>query len=382
MEKKRPIFFDWFLNNKIVTFLLILFLILLNILVLTKVAWVFEPFQQFVQIVGFPIILAVVFYYLLNPIVNYFETKKIPRAATIAVLFVLILGLLIWGIVVLIPNLEKQIENFLKQVPYFVKTIDHKSKELLENGFFAPFRERLLEWTNDLSKKILEFAQTASTHVIDGIGNIVATITTVVLGLITMPFILFYLLLDGKDLLPKVLKAVPVRWRNATEKILVDMNGQISNYIRGQILVALAVAGLFLIGFKIIGLDYAVTIAISAGILNMIPYLGSFLAMLPALVLGVVGGPVFLLKVIVVFIVEQTLEGRLISPLVLGNQLKIHPVTILLVLLTSGKVLGLLGVIIGIPLYAVVKVLVTHVYDWYREVSGLYEEDQTAEAEK
>ena len=151
------------------------------------------------------------------------------------------------------------------------------------------------------------------------------------------------------------------------------MNQQVSSYIRGQLTVAFAVAVMFMIGFSIIGLEYSITLGIVAGVLNLIPYLGSFLAMIPAIFLGIVGGPVLLLKVIIVFVIEQTLEGRFVSPLVLGSQLSIHPITILFVLLTSGKLFGLVGVILGIPVYAAAKVIITNVFQWYKQVSGLYE---------
>ena len=91
--------------------------------------------------------------------------------------------------------------------------------------------------------------------------------------------------------------------------------------------------------------------------------------------MGIVGGPVLLLKVLIVFVIEQTIEGRVISPLVLGSQLSIHPVTILLVLLTTGKLFGLVGVILGIPAYAAIKVVITNIFEWYQRVSNLYEEE-------
>ena len=81
-----------------------------------------------------------------------------------------------------------------------------------------------------------------------------------------------------------------------------------------------------------------------------------------------------LLKVIVVFIVEQTIEGRFVSPLILGSQLNIHPITILFVLLTSGSMFGIWGVLLGIPIYASAKVVISAIFDWYTEVSGLYEQ--------
>lgn len=149
-----------------------------------------------------------------------------------------------------------------------------------------------------------------------------------------------------------------------------------SSYIRGQLTVAFAVAVMFILGFSFIGLDYAITLGITAGFLNLIPYLGSFLAMVPAVFLGIVGGPVLLAKVLVVFVIEQTIEGRVISPLVLGSQLDIHPVTILVVLLTSGKLFGVVGVILGIPVYAAAKVIITHIFEWYKDVSSLYHEEE------
>ena len=161
--------------------------------------------------------------------------------------------------------------------------------------------------------------------------------------------------------------------RKPTLRVLTEMNQQVSSYIRGQLTVAFAVAVMFMIGFSIIGLEYSITLGIVAGVLNLIPYLGSFLAMIPAIFLGIVGGPVLLLKVIIVFVIEQTLEGRFVSPLVLGSQLSIHPITILFVLLTSGKLFGLVGVILGIPVYAAAKVIITNVFQWYKQVSGLYE---------
>ncbi|OYS97406.1 AI-2E family transporter, partial [Limosilactobacillus reuteri] len=99
-----------------------------------------------------------------------------------------------------------------------------------------------------------------------------------------------------------------------------------------------------------------------------------FLAMIPAVFLGIVAGPIMLIKVLIVFALEQTIEGRLISPLVLGNQLANPPVTILLVLLTSGKMFGIVVVILGIPVYAAAKVVISRVFDWYTNIYSVYVE--------
>ena len=138
-----------------------------------------------------------------------------------------------------------------------------------------------------------------------------------------------------------------------------------------------------MIGLPIIGLRYAVALAITAGFLNLVPFLGSFLAAIPMVIVGLaIGGPLMLVKVIIVLIIEQTLEGRFISPLVLGKQMSIHPITILFVLLTAGQILGVWGVLLAIPFYATLKVIIVHVYEWYREISVLYREETATEEAK
>ena len=114
--------------------------------------------------------------------------------------------------------------------------------------------------------------------------------------------------------------------------------------------------------------------AIVAGILNIIPFLGSFLAMVPAIVVGIFVSPITLISVLIVFMIEQTLEGRLISPKLLGSSMKIHPVTVLIVLLSAGNVFGVLGVIFGVPGYAILKVLVYRFYSWLESTSDIFKE--------
>ena len=157
--------------------------------------------------------------------------------------------------------------------------------------------------------------------------------------------------------------------------VLSDVNSQLSNYVRGQVTVAVIVAFMFSILFSIIGLNYSVTLGVMAGFLNLIPYLGSFLAMIPAVILGLIAGPFMLLKVLIVFMIEQTIEGRFVTPLIIGSSLSIHPITIVFVLLTAGQMYGVLGVLLGIPIYASIKVLVKAIFEWYKENSALYYEE-------
>ena len=136
---------------------------------------------------------------------------------------------------------------------------------------------------------------------------------------------------------------------------------------------------MFWVGYMVIGLKFALLLGIVAGFLNLIPYLGSFLAMVPAIAVGLFTSPFMLFKVLIVFVIEQTVEGRLVSPLILGNSMKFHPLTVLFVLLVSGKIFGLPGVILGVPGYAVIKVIVSTYFDWFkRSHPDLYVTDQTS----
>lgn len=382
--EKRPLswFWKWFLNNQAVTSLLVVQLVLLILFMFTKVSYLFEPIWQFLAIVGLPIILAGILYYLMNPAVDYLERKGIKRIYSIFGLFILVIGLIVWGVVVIVPKIQEQSMSFVENLPGYLDIIENKVNEILSDPIFSQVQDQLEASNEKLIASMTDIIQNLSRSTIQNIGSFFGAVATVVLAVITMPFILFYLLKDGRQLAPYFVKFLPTKMRKPSLTVLKEMNDQVSSYIRGQLTVAFAVAIMFMVGFSLIGLDYAITLGIAAGFLNLIPYLGSFLAMVPAVFLGIVGGPVLLVKVLVVFVIEQTIEGRLISPLVLGNELSIHPVTILLVLLTSGKLFGLVGVILGIPVYAAAKVIITHIFEWYTTVSSLYEEETESDVQQ
>jgi predicted PurR-regulated permease PerM len=223
---------------------------------------------------------------------------------------------------------------------------------------------------------LIDISKNLSSTLVNSTSSFLSTATSVIVSLMIFPFILFYLLRDGKNLNQYVTNMLPNAWRTDTSVLLTQVNLQLSSYVRGQLIVAAAVAVMFSVMFSIIGLKYAVVIGIAAGFLNLIPYLGSFLAMIPAVIIALVAGPLMVLKVAIVFTIEQTIEGRFVSPLVLGSKLSIHPITILFVLLTSGKIFGIWGVLVGIPVYASAKVIIVYFYKWYRKISRLYHDEE------
>lgn len=368
-------FFRWFINNQAVTFFLVTLLISLTILVFSKISFLLKPIGSFVEIILLPMLLTGLLYYLLNPIVDWLEKRKVSRTIGISIVFVLIGLLLVWGLAVAIPNIQEQVVSFVQNLPANIQKLELQLTSLLQDKRFEQFRPTALQAINQVNDQIISFAQRFSSSAVNWASHLISTASQIIVAVLIMPFILFYLLRDGKGLNAYITQYLPTKWRAPIGTVLSDVNSQLSNYVRGQVTVAMIVTLMFSIMFSIIGLSYPVTLGILAGFLNLIPYLGSFLAMIPAVILGLIAGPFMLVKVLIVFMIEQTIEGRFVTPLIIGSSLNIHPITILFVLLTSGQMFGVLGVLLGIPIYASIKVLVKAAFEWYKVYSELYEED-------
>lgn len=371
---KTSWFERWFLNNKIVTTLLIVLLILLIILIFSKISHLFQPIGSFFSVIGFPLILSGILYYLMNPLVNWLEKKKINRTAAIWMAFLVLVLLIIWGVAILIPVIREQTIGIIDDIPEFWVKINELFNNLFTYDWFRSFQEQFKEINTSIFDALSSWANNFLSNTFSGIGSVLGVVTNVFVGLITMPIILYYLLKEGDKFPNQILAFLPTRHRSTIKDLLTKINLQISQYVRGQITVAFFVGLMFVIGYSIIGLNYGIVLGVLAGFLNVIPYLGSFLAMVPAIIVGLVDSPIMLIQVLIVFSIEQFIEGRVISPQILGSNLSVHPVTIMIVLLTAGKVFGLVGFVLGIPGYAVLKVVFLHVFEWYKSYSGLYHE--------
>ncbi|MFM0900247.1 AI-2E family transporter [Streptococcus suis] len=369
-------FFRLFLNSQAVTFLLVTLLTFVTIFIFSKISFLFRPIGSFLEIVLLPMILTGLLYYLLNPMVDWMEKHKISRTVGISILFVLISLLIIWGLAVAIPSIQEQVTSFAQNLPSNIQKIEGQVTSLLQDQRFEQFRPTALELLNKVNDQAVAYAQKFSTSAVNWASNLISTASQIIVAVLIMPFILFYLLRDGQYLNKHITQYLPTKWREPIGTVLSDVNGQLSNYVRGQVTVAIIVALMFSVMFSIIGLSYPITLGVMAGFLNLIPYLGSFLAMIPAVILGLIAGPIMLIKVLVVFMIEQTIEGRFVTPLIIGSSLSIHPITILFVLLTAGQMYGVLGVLLGIPIYASIKVLVKATFEWYKAHSSLYEDEE------
>ncbi|MGG4221020.1 AI-2E family transporter [Paenibacillus jamilae] len=369
-------FKKFFLNNKFVLFLLVLLLIGLNILVLTKISYIFTPVIVLLKTIILPVILSGVLYYLLNPLVDVLERNKVKRVYSIIVLFLLIIGIITIVITSVVPVIRDQIQGLIQNVPAYSEQVKLQFERLIGSNFVNQFQNTIQmdpsELASKASEKLSDFINNAWT----GVGSFLGVITETVLAIATVPFILFYLLKDGHKLPQWILKLLPPMFRKETDRIMTEMNHQVSSYIRGQIIVSFCIGVLLYIGYLIIGLDYSLTLAVIASFTSVVPYLGPAIAITPALIVAIVTSPVMLLKMVIVWTVVQLIEGKFISPQIMGKSLRVHPITIIFVILTAGNLFGVVGIVLAVPGYAVLKVIVTHLFSFFQKRSHLYEADK------
>lgn len=369
---KAEIFKKLILNNRFVLFLMILLLIGINILIFREVSFIFTPLEVLFKTVLLPIMMATVLYYLLNPIVNYLEKLKVKRVYSILLLYLIIIGLISILIVSVIPFLREQIMSLVHSFPQYTKDVEKLIEQIVGSQFVNEAQKTLNINVPDLANNISNQVSKIVNNTWMGIGVFVGAVKDFILALIIMPFILFYLLKDGKKLPKYILSLLPVSFRSQTFDVMKEINNSISLYIRGQIIVSFCIGFLLLIGFLIIGLEYASLLALIAAFTSIVPYLGPAIAITPALIIAIVTSPIMLLKLIIVWTVVQLIEGKFISPQIMGRNLHIHPITIIFVILTAGNLFGVIGIILAVPGYAVLKVIITHLFEELKTRSELY----------
>lgn len=369
------------LNNKFVLFLLVLLLVGLNIFILTKISFLFKPLTILFKTILLPIILSGVMFYLLNPIVNYLERKKVKRVYSILMLYVLIIGLIAIVVTAVVPVIREQVWGLIKNFPAFSSQIESQLQGWIGSDFFHKLQNSINFNSAEIAKTVSQKATELLNSTWTGIGGFIGAVTETVLAVITVPFILFYLLKDGSKLPGFILSFIPVKLRRESNRVMTEMSHQISSYIRGQIIISLCIGSLLYLGYLIIGLEYSLILAVIASCTSIVPYLGPAIAITPALIVALVTSPVMLVKMIVVWTIVQLIEGKFISPQIMGKTLQIHPITIIFVILTAGNLFGIVGIVLAVPGYAVLKVIVSHVFQWFKESSRLYETQEEENAD-
>ncbi|WP_144509737.1 AI-2E family transporter [Bacillus sp. FJAT-22090] len=382
MEPEKPSFFSTryikFLGGRNTFFTLILLLLIgLIIIIYEKISFIFVPLTVFLGNVVLPIILAVIAYYLLRPILRLMEKIRIRRVWGILVIFLALIGLITLLVFLVVPFLKAQSTKLVEELPDYLiqllNSLDHFLRTSFVADYYVQIEKDVMTMLQSVPAQIGNFFQNTIASVASGITSIVGAVTSFVLSIIMVPFILFYLLKDGEKLPKFVIKIFPPRMRDDFLIVFRNIDNQISSYIQGQILVSMCIGFMIFIGFTIIGMPYALLLGVIAMVTSVVPYLGPVIAITPAAIIALVSSPFMLVKLAIVWTIVQLVEGKFISPQIMGKSLHIHPITIIFVLITSGALFGVPGVVLGIPGYAIIKVIVSHFYTLFKKRYNRYE---------
>ncbi len=365
--------FETFKKSRILFWTVELLLLASLVWVCSNIGFVFEPIGTFISTLFTPVIISGFLYYLFRPLVNILmkfriNKFKINRTLAVVIVFILLGSIVALALIFLIPLLISQIGQLIAKTPTYLA----KLQEII-NQYYADLSH--YEWIKQLNvhsyiekfeKAVEKSMESFMGSVTTSLGTIIGTITSITVTAITVPFMLFYMLKDGHRLVPSIKKMLPERPADKTEVLLGKMGDTISKYIGGQAIECAFVATFTFLGYWAIGMPYAFLLGVLAGTTNIIPYLGPYIGLVPALILAIFISPKMLITVIVVCVIVQQVDGNLIYPNVIGKSLDIHPLTIIILLLVAGNIAGLMGMILGIPTYAVLKVVIKYFVDIYR----------------
>ncbi|MFY4777002.1 AI-2E family transporter [Metabacillus sp. RGM 3146] len=333
-------------------------LALIIIFLLGKIDYFLLPFQKFIATLFFPVLIAGFLYYIFRPVVSLLS-KKLPKTISILIVLGTVFGLIALAIYITGPMIAGQIQNLTKQFPEKFGQLSSQSMKMLNaNQFFGS--------GGNIKEKAMGYISVISQKLAGNMFNVISTVASIATVLVVVPFILFYFLKDDHKLRPFLMRFLPEEHEAEGNRILVDVDKTLSAYIIGQFIVACVDGVLMYIGYLIIGLDSALILAVFATFLTVVPFLGPFIGILPALFIAFQQSPIMALKVLIVLVAVQQIEGNLVSPHVMGKRLNVHPLTILLLLLVAGSLYGFIGILVAIPFYSALKTVVQNFFLFFK----------------
>jgi len=311
--------------------------------VLNNLQWLFIYFS-------FALILA----YFFEPLYKFLINNKIPKILAILIVLGIIITLLILTIFFVIPSLISQLNVLYNEIPKFINNYQTLilSLEPQLSRFIDPGDVEILlkENLSEIQKNVLSFSRTMIIY----LSNIVSSIT---FGIVIIPLILFYLLRDMIIFKENLYNFVSKENKKEFKDILEEIDRIVSGFIRGRIIVCFIVGTLIGIGLYFLNLKFALIIGIVSGIFNFVPYLGPIVGVILALIFALGSSWWILLMIIALFILVNQIEAIYLNPSILGKELGLHPLTVILSMLICGQLLGILGVLVAVPLAAILKVL-------------------------
>ncbi len=305
-----------------------------------------------------PLFIGLVFAWLFNPLVTWMQKHKIKRIFGSLIVFVTFVGILTLLILEIVPVIVEQVQTInLGKITKDV--LDWINNFTIEGIDLTSTKEAIIKKVTDIAS---EFNATSIVSwITQTVSNIISGLGTFWLGLMVG----FFLLLDFNETPKRIKSIIPTKYRKEVWNLLSRINYILNKFIRGTLYSSLIIFVCVLIGLLILKVPAAIVLAIFCAVTNVIPYLGPYIGAIPAIILGFTVSPLTGILVLVVISIIQTIEGNVLSPIIMGKSVKLSPVTIMVGLLIFGYFFGMVGMIIATPIVAVLKEILTYYNEKY-----------------
>ncbi|WP_339514363.1 AI-2E family transporter [Pseudomonas sp. RL_15y_Pfl2_60] len=321
-----------------------------------------------------PFIIAIVLAYMGDPLVDRLERLKVSRTWGVIIVFAIFSLVLTILLVVLVPLLGKQLVRLYELVPQMIDWTQHIALPWVQ----AKFGLNDNFWRLDQLKGALSDNLGKTTDIVSMVVKKVTASGMALVGwvanLLLIPVVSFYLMRDWDVMMVKVRSMLPRHQEETVVKLMGECHEVIGAFMRGQLLVMLALGVMYATGLMVIGLELGLLIGVFAGLASIVPYLGVFVGISSALIAGLFQfglDPYPLLAIAAVFVVGQMLEGMLLTPWLVGDRIGLHPVAVIFAIMAGGQLFGFAGILLALPVAAVIMVLLRHAHDFYKQ-SGTY----------
>lgn len=293
--------------------------------------------------------------YSISPLVIYLKKKGVPHFFSVLIVYfaVLLLALLVFYLIIptLIVELRALARYLATDYSYLLPQIISGLEDVLSN-------DNLIDALQNISRDLPAILQQAVTTATSFTLSVFSGLTDFIIVL----FLVFYLLRDLEPLGRGLLRMFPAGWNKEVNHIIKIIDAKVGSYLRGNV-VRCGIVGLFTgTALALVGMPFALILGILAGVLNIIAYVGPFLAGIPAVILALTPDTPSVFLIIPLYLTVQAIDAFLLVPLLLGKAVDLRPFTIIVSLLIGGRVLGPLGLILSIPIAATLKVIIYHYY--------------------
>ncbi|PTN12218.1 AI-2E family transporter [Nitrosomonas aestuarii] len=319
-----------------------------------------------------PFLLAAVIAYICNPVVTRMAAFKIPRTIGAILIMFLLLSIFAALVLIMVPLFEKESNRLIEKMPVYIDILRNQVIPWLE----ARLNLSLQPDINSLKQAVSEHWKSAggiAAKMLPSLTSGGMAIVEFFVNLLLVPVVLFYLLRDWNQIIKQIDGIVPRYWHDQVATLARETDRILAQYLRGQLSVIFIMSNIYITGLWLVGLEFALPIGLVAGLLVFVPYLGTIVGLTLATLAAFMQfqGWAEIVPVWIVFAMGQLVEGMIITPWLVGDRIGLHPVIVIFALLAFGQLFGFFGILMALPVSAVLLVWLRHIQQRYLE-SDLY----------